>query len=268
MELSPLKYESKLTIKELGSYLSEFQRIFSTPIDEPTTDDNGLLMNDIYLGNKSQKFDEALKLYLQSINRVKKMSQTASMKTAADLRKAQISGHFSCITSFMTDTDKAKVDAAAWLMPIVDEFRGFYKLTASAQSTHIRKYIETLRSEKYAEAFGTLGLEERTNKLEATNEEYIRLASERAEEAKNMPDSPSETRRRCIREYRKLVELINFALEINQYYIYDETAIKLIGITATAQELINRRKNGELSEEEHETGKDSGTDNENAETVI
>lgn len=259
MFIKKLIYQANLSVVELDQFLSEFLRIFNTPIDEPVVEDREELLNDVYLRNKDRFFKEALTAYERCIKRIRKMDQTETMTQTSKKRLKLLSGHISYICACETDNDEEVSAAALLYKPVIDEFRGYSRLTSSAQSAHIRRYILTLRSEKYAEAFAKLDLEERTNELEETNEKYIQLAAERAAEQEKIPESPSEMRQQCIKAYRNLVDIINFALQNNKYYRYDEMAVQLAGITQEAQELINRRRNA--SEAEKDTENQENTEN-------
>ena len=262
--LKKLIYQSKLRVTEMDMFLSEFLRIFSLPVDEPEVENQSLLLEDICLANKGKILKEALLAYELCINRVRKMDQTESMTQQDKLRVKQLSGHINYIRSCETDADEAKRTAAVLYFPLLDRYKGFHTKTNKAQSVLIRKYITEVRSEKYAEAFQALELEERTAELESTNELYIQLATECADQEKNMPESPTKVRQRCVEAYRDLVDLINFAQKTNKYYVYDEKIALLSAITQETQELINRRKKG-VSEEES-TGQEEVTETP-AETV-
>lgn len=259
MFLKKLTYQANLSIVELDQFLSEFLRIFNSPIDEPTVEDREELLNDVCLKNKGRFFEEALTAYERCIKRVRKMDQTETMTQTSKKRLRLLSGHISYICACETDNNEEVSAAALSYKSVIDEFRGYSRLTSSAQSTHIRRYILTLRSEKYAEAFAKLDLEERTNELEETNEKYIQLASERAAEQEMIPESPSKMRNQCIKAYRYLVDIINFALQNNKFFHYDEMAIQLAGITQNAQELINRRRNVSETEEDTENQENTVT---------
>ena len=241
--LNRLKYQSRLTVTELDNYLSEFNKIFSLPIDEPTVEDRDLLIADVYLGNKGTFFRTSLEAFEKCIKRIRKMDQTIPMTELNKRRKKQLSGSINYISGCETDSNEAVVEAAEALSPVVEEFKRFSQLTNASLSTHITRFILMLREEKYASAYETLKLSERIEELEQTNEEYKSLASARAAEQESIPDSPSETRKQCVHAYYDLVELVNFALQNNKYYLYDEKAVQLEGITQEAQELINRRRN-------------------------
>ena len=255
MELKKLKFQSKLTVVELGTFMSEFNRIFSLPIDEPAVEDRDLLIEDVYLGNKGKFFRTALEAYESCIKRIRKMDQTESMTQYNKLRIKDMSGTISYICSNVSSNDADKAEAAVLLKDVVNEFRNYHKLNCTALSTHISRFIETLRQEKYAEAYEALALDDRISELERVNNEYKQLAVERAEAKENIPDSPSETRQKCVSAYRDLVDLINFALANNEYYLYEEKAKQLAGITQTAQELINRRR-GDSTEASEDTSEE------------
>ena len=241
--LNRLKYQSRLTVTELDSFLSEFHRVVSLPIEEPTVEDRDLLIDDVYLGNKVKFFREQLEAYEKCIKRIRKMDQTIPMTELNKQRKKQLLGTISYICGSETDYDEAIAEAAETLSPKVEEFKHISRLTNASLSSHITRFILMLREEKYASAYETLKLSERIEELERLNHDYITLATERAAELESVPDSPSETRKQCVHAYYDLVELVNFALQNNKYYLYDEKAVQLEGITQEAQELINRRRN-------------------------
>ena len=243
MQIQKLRYQSLLTVVELGTFMSEFNRIFSLPIDEPVIEDRDLLINDVYLGNKGKFFSVAVEAYESCIKRIRKMDQTESITLYNKQRVKYITGCISYIYNCETENDATRVAAAALLKPVAKEFRGCSRLNSTGRTTHISRFIETLRQEKYAEAFATLELDDRISELERVNNLYCTLSNERATELENLPESPTKTRQKCVQAYYDLVELINFALQNNKYYIYDEKATQLEGLTQTVQELVNLRKN-------------------------
>lgn len=250
--LSKLTYQSKLTVSELDGFFTEFSRIFSLPIDEPATDDAGELVDDICLTNKGRFFKEKLAAYQLCIKRAKKMRQTESLAQLKEVRAQQFTCHTAYISSHEASSDEAKKAAALLYAPLLEQFKYFRRMTNTAQSAAVTEYVTAIQGEKYAEAFKTLELEERTEELNATNEQYILLATERADEVKNMPASPSEMRKECMKAYRDLVDIINFAQQNNKYYIYDEKIAQLSAITQEMQELVNRRKNSAETEESND----------------
>lgn len=250
MFLNKITYQSKLTVVEVGSFMTEFYRIFCLPIDEPAETDKDLLSDDICLTKKGDFFGTELEAFTKGIKRIRKMDQTEPMTELNKRRKKQFSGIISYICGWETDSDATKAAAAQTLQVVVEEFKGISKLTNSGLGMHITRFIETLRDEKYAAEYTALQLEDRLNELEQTNAQYTTLASERASEQENIPESPSKMRLKCIHCYYELVDLMNFALKNNKYYLYEEKAMQLEGITQKAQELINRRRN--LAEKEKE----------------
>ena len=74
--LKKLTYQSLLSVSELDSFLSEFLRICSLPVDEPEVENREVLLEDIRLANKIRFFSEALAAYQLCIRRSRKMSQT------------------------------------------------------------------------------------------------------------------------------------------------------------------------------------------------
>lgn len=265
MILNKITYQHKLTVAEFGNYMSEFHRIFCLPIDEPVETDQELLGNDIRLAKKATFFGTELELFLKGVKRIRKMDQTIPMTELNKLRKKQLSGTISYILAWQTDTDTNKAAAAETLQVVVEEFKSISKLTNAALGTHISRFIETLRNEKYATECTALALEERLNELEHTNIEYTTLASERASEQESISESPSKMRPKCLQCYYELVDLMNFALKNNKYYLYEEKAMQLEGITQKTQELINRRRSlaekdkEETPENEPATEETSGT---------
>ena len=241
--LKKLTYQSLLSVSELDSFLSEFLRICSLPVDEPEVENREVLLEDIRLANKIRFFSEALAAYQLCIRRARKMSQTEVLVQLKEQRAEQFLCHLACIYSYESSTDEAKSTAAKLYAPLLDQFKYFRQLSNAGQTAMIQEYIAAIQGEKYTEAFQTLNLEERTTELQMTNEQYASLSTERADEMKNMPASPSEMRRQCVRAYRQLVDLINFAEANNKYYIYDECISLLSAITQETQELVNRRKN-------------------------
>lgn len=250
MALKNLKYQSKLTVVELDQFMSQFLNIFMYPIDEPTVEDREKLLEDIYLGDKATFLKEILEAYRKNIKREKKMSQSESLTELNNLRKKLMSGHLAYIATFETDCNEEKSAAAISYRRLTEQYKYFGKLTNIAKSSVIRKYVDALQSEEYAEAFKTLELEERTLELQEVNERYISLSEERDNAEKSISDSPTVLRQQCINAYRDLVSLINFALQKNKYYIYNEKAISLAALTERTQELINRRRHAAESEEE------------------
>lgn len=242
-------------MSELDIFLTEFKRICSSPIDEPVVEDRELLLDDIYLPNKKRFFEEKLAAYQMCIKRPRKMNQTASLTQLKELRTEQFLCHLAYIRSHEASTNEAKSAAAKLYAPLLEGFKYFRHKTNAAQSAMIQEYITAIQGEKYAEAFQALELEERTEELQTTNEEYIMLSANRADERMNMPASPSKMRHECIQAYRNLVDLLNFAQENNKYYLYDETISQLMAITQETQALINRRKNE--ARKEVEEGKEN-----------
>ena len=264
MYLNKITYQSKLTIAELGNFMLEFYRIFNLPIDEPTVEDKDLLSDDICLTKKSSFFGAELETYEKGIKRIRKMEQTIPMTELNKLRKRQFSTTIDYIGSWETDSDEAKATAAQTLQVVMEEFRSISRMTNAALSVHISRFIQTLRDEKYASECATLEVEERLDELEQTNVQYITLESERALEQESVPESPSKVRQRCVQLYYDLVDLMNFALKNNKYYLYEEKALQLEAITQKAQELINRRRNSAEKSKEETPEEESVTEEVNA----
>lgn len=250
MILKFLNYQSKLTVAELDQFMSQFLNIFTYPVDEPTVEDREELLTDIYLGDKGTFLKEILNAYRKNLKREKKMSQSESLTELNNQRKKLMSGHLAYIATFETDSNEEKSAAAISFRRLTEQYKYFGKLTNIAKSSVIRKYIDALQSEEYAEAFNTLELEKRTSELQEVNERYISLSEERDNAEKSISDSPTELRQECVKRYRELVSLFNFALQKNKYYIYDEKAVSLAALTERTQELINRRRHAAESEEE------------------
>ena len=253
MNLNFLRYQSKLTVVELDSYLSQFYEIFMLPVDEPVVEDTGLLMNDIYLGDKGTFLKESLGAYEKNLKREKRMAQTESLTALNKLRGKYFSGHLAYIANCETDTDEAVSTAAVSYRRLTEQFKFYHKQTNDAKSAFIRKYVAAIQGEEYAEAFQTLKLEERTEELQNVNEQYIALSQQRDNAEKSITDSPTELRQQCVEAYRELVSLVNFALKKNKYYIYDEKAASLAALTERTQELITRRRNGAEASEDTST---------------
>lgn len=258
MKLKSLIYQSKLTVVELDSYLSQFLEIFMLPIDEPVVEDRELLINDIYLGNKGLFLKELLEAYEKNMKREKRMAETESL-TELNLKRGKLfNGHIAYIANCETDADEAVCAAAVSFRRLTEQFKYFGRLTNDAKSAFIRKYIAAIQGEEYASAYAALALEERTAELQYVNEQYISLSKQRDETEKGITESPTELRQQCVDAYRDLVALVNFALKKNQYYLYEEKAASLAALTERMQELINRRRNA--SEKPEEEDSDTPTD--------
>ena len=74
MVLEKLKYQSKLTVTELDTFLSEFLTLYRQPVDEPVTEVEAL--EEIYLSGKESVFENVLNDFKKCIKRVRKMPQT------------------------------------------------------------------------------------------------------------------------------------------------------------------------------------------------
>ena len=240
MVLQKLKYQTKLSITELDTFLSEFLTQFLLPVDDPATEESSL--TEIYLPGKEKFLVEALTNYRKSMKRAKKMPQTASLVERDEQRIKLLSGTISYIRSCCKDVDEAVVAAAETYLPLLEQFKNYHKASNSSQSALIRKFVEAIQAEPYAAAFATLKLEARTEELEVVNEEYIALSDERDIAEKSIPDAPSTVRKLCVEEYRKLVNLINLAVQNNQSYLYEEKLAALAALTEKTQQLINRRR--------------------------
>lgn len=246
--LSKLKYQGYLTVTELDTFLSEWLVLYSLPIDTPEGEYNEV--DEICLKGKEKALATLLEAYKKCIKRVRKMTQTARLVELDALRVKLLSGFITYLKGCETSSDESMAAAALSYDALLGEYKGYHRLSNDAQSSIIRKFVVAVKEEKYAEAFQALQLQERTDQLEAVNEEYIALSVERDREEKNVPEPPSKLRRQCVAAYRKLVDLINLAYENNKAYDYSEKIEALSALTAKKQDLINRRRAGLATEEE------------------
>lgn len=245
--LNPLMSQSRLSIVELDSFLSQFLATYvqfttkNSPVTENLAEEEK--SNDIDLENKHTTLQKSLDKYETSIKRSLKSEETGSLIELDKWRIKQITNHMSFIKSFRTDSDTAKRAASINYEPLLEQYRNIYKKTNSAQSATIAKYINAIQNDTYQESFKALGLEERTNELKETNDKYIKLSEERTNKEKNRSTSPSLCRQQCINDYRSLVSLINFAEKNNTDLLYTEMIEELAAQTIKMQELIRRRLN-------------------------
>ena len=254
MVLEKLKYQARLNVVELDTFLSEFLTQFQYPVDDPLTEDTSL--TEIDLPGKERFMEEALVAYRKSMKRVKKMPQTASMVELDEKRIKLLSGIIAYIRSCCKDVDEDIVAAALLYLDLLEQYKNYHNTSNSAQTALIRKFIAAIQSETYATAFATLKLQARTEELELVNERYAALSDERDLAEQSIPDAPSTVRKQCIEEYHKLVDLINLAVRTNRSYMYEEKLAILAALTEKTQQLINRRLN--KTEAEDASGETSG----------
>lgn len=252
MTLLKIKYQHFLSVTEVDSFMSEVLRLVSLPVDEPNVEDVSELQTEFLIDKVVDSFKEVLEAYQLRIKHTRKLPQTTSLTQLDAERTAAFKGHLAYVYSCKTDVEETKRNAAMKLADVLAQFKYFDKHTNSSQSSFIRSYVATLRSEEYVEAFNALELEERTAELEVINNEYIRLSEERNITEKNIPDSPTKMRQQCVVAYRELVDLLNLARKNNKYFLYDELFTALSALTEKTQELINRRRNA-LETGENET---------------
>lgn len=239
MVLEKLKYQSKLTVTELDTFLSEFLTLYRQPVDEPVTEVEAL--EEIYLSGKESVFENVLNDFKKCIKRVRKMPQTMPLGELDTKRIMLLSGIITFIRSCKTETDANKVEAYWVYEPLLEQFRNYHKESNASQSSIIRKFIAAVKEDTYANAFTVLNLQARVDELESVNEEYIALSDARSVAEKNVPDSPSKVRKVCIAEYHNLVNLVNLAVKMNKAYLYEEKRNELAALTQKTQELVNRR---------------------------
>lgn len=264
MILGSLIHQSKLTVVELYSYLSQFYEIFTSPIDEPVVEDREVLISDIYLGDKGMFLGDLLIAYQKNLKREKRMAQTESLTALNQKRGKLFRAHMVYIANSEIGTNEAVCMAALSFRRLTEQFKYFSRQTNDAKSAFIRKYVAAVQGEEYAEAYKILELEERTLELQEVNEQYIALSQQRNKAEKSITESPSELRQQCMNEYRDLVSILNFALKKNKHYLYDEKAKALQALTEHTQELINRRLN--KTEEPKEEPTDAPSENDTPDT--
>ena len=250
MTVSKIKNQLGLNINELANFFSQFLIIFREEDVNPGTEDKDLLSGEICLKDTERMFAESYDAFKRCIKRIRKMDQTEVIVQCDKRRMKLLTGIINYINGMAMDLDASKASAAEALSPVAKEFRNYYRLTRAAKTVHIKRFIGVLRDESNAPAVEVLALADRLAELEEINRLCTTLTSERSAEMENIPPSPSEMRQQCVSAYRELVDLINFALKNNRYYIYDELALKLEGITQKAQELINRRYNRSKKKQE------------------
>lgn len=239
MILEKLKYQSKLTVTELDTFLSEFLTLYRQPVDEPATEVDAL--SEIYLPGKEIVFENALNDFKKCIKRARKMPQTLTLGELDAKRIMLLSGVITFIRSCKTETEINKVEAYWVYEPLLEQFKNYHNVSNASQSSIIRKFVSAVKSDVYANAFTVLNLQARVDELEAVNEEYIALSDARNVAEKNVPDSPTNMRKMCIEEYHYLVNLVNLAVKTNKAYLYGEKLNELAALTQKTQELVNRR---------------------------
>lgn len=257
MVLEKLKYQFRLSVTELDAFLSEFLTQYQLPVDEPLTEEYSLA--EIYLPGKEVYFESALADYRKSIKRSKKMPQTAQLTELDEKRIKLLSGIIAYIRSCCKDVDETVVAAAKLYLNFLDEYKNYHNESNSSQSALIRKFVEGIQGEPYTEAFATLKLQARTEELQLVNNDYVYLNEQRNITEKNLPDAPSKVRKRCMDEYRNLVDLVNMAVRNNREYMYGEKLTALAALTEKTQELINRRS-GTVAVEDETASEGASTD--------
>lgn len=241
MKLKKLTYHFRLTVTEMDTFLSEFLILFKIPVEECSAENSE--WSEICLNGKEIFLSDALSDYKKGIKRSRKMPQTERLVHLNKKRIKLLSGIIAYIRSCSNHFDPKIISSSQLYLNYLKEFNRFYEGSRSSLSATIRKFINTVSKEPYADAFIILQLKERTDELNRINEEYIALSDQRDIFEKNMPDSPTKVRMRCIEEYEKLVDLINLAVQNNRRYLYKEKLIALEGLTEKMQILIDRRRN-------------------------
>lgn len=252
MKLKRLCMQDRLNILELDEFLSQFLDVFKEYTTKDAAgiqkEDEPPVNNDIDLENKYINLSKSLSLYETAIKRSPIYSESAEMTRIDKVRIELFNDHQSLIKSYRTAVNTIERLAYEDYKLILKEYKYIRSQTTSARSATIKAYVEAIKGK--TGPFEDLHLAEKTNLLNANNNQYMDMSTERTSDLKNRAKSPTSCRQQCISDYRELVALINFTEHSNSSLLYEDMVKELNALTIKTQELVKRRMNAAAKKKE------------------